>query len=273
MSLSAQPPFACDVHTHTIFSRHAYSTIGECVAAARAAGLELLGSTDHYSCMTSPTLHVRDYQYFINFDIWPRVWDGVQVLRGVEADIVDLDGNLFGWDHMLYEGITGRAFEHPHTLKEHVWRNIDYAIASIHDKTFADHATLSQTTEMYVRVLDDPKVFILGHVGRTGVPFDVDEVLIAAKEHGKLIEINEHSLMGQWSDRAMARCRQIAQRCAELGVGIAVNTDAHIATDIGRFDNAHALLEDLGFPEHLVATRSADAFMEALETAGIPYEA
>ena len=264
MSLSAQPPFACDVHTHTIFSRHAYSTIGECVAAARAAGLELLGSTDHYSCMTSPTLHVRDYQYFINFDIWPRVWDGVQVLRGVEADIVDLNGNLFGWDHMLYEGITGRAFEHPHTLKEHVWRNIDYAIASIHDKTFADHATLAQTTQMYVQALDDPKVLSLGHVGRTGVPVDVDEVHIAAKEHGKLIEINEHSFAPHYGQVCQDTCRHIAERCAELGVMIATGTDAHIACDVGRFDAVRALLDEIHFPHELVATRSADAFLGVL---------
>ena len=33
---------AADIHTHTLASRHAYSTIAENVAAARAAGLELL---------------------------------------------------------------------------------------------------------------------------------------------------------------------------------------------------------------------------------------
>ena len=40
-----------DVHTHTLFSRHAYSTIQENVTAAKAQGLELLGSTDHFSSM------------------------------------------------------------------------------------------------------------------------------------------------------------------------------------------------------------------------------
>ena len=42
---------ACDVHTHTIFSRHAYSTLEEDVRAASAKNLELLGVTDHFSCM------------------------------------------------------------------------------------------------------------------------------------------------------------------------------------------------------------------------------
>ena len=262
-------PYACDVHTHTLCSGHAYSTIGECVAAARAAGLELLGSTDHYSCMLAPTpancdQWLRVYQYFLNFSVWPRMWDGVHVLRGVEADIVDLDGHLFGWDVVLGEGITGRRFREPQTLKEQVWRGIDYAIASIHDDTFAREASLVQTTEMYVRALDDPKVLILGHVGRADVPFDIDTVLLAAKERGKLIEINEHSFEPHYGRRRHGLCRRIAERCAELGVMISTGTDAHIACDVGRFDAVAALLDEIRFPRELVATRSAEAFLACL---------
>ena len=263
----SKSPFACDVHTHTLLSRHAYSTIAECVAAARATGLELLGSTDHYSCMISPSLHVRDYQHFINFDVWPRVWDGVRLLRGVEADIVDLDGRLFGWDLVQREGITGRAFWSELTLKDMVWRNIDYAIASVHDQTFAEGASLSQTTAMYIRALDDPKVLAIGHPGRAGVPFDVDEVLLAAKDRGKLIEINEHSFASHYGSGTHDACRRIAVRCAELGVMICTGTDAHIACDVGRFDAVRSLLDDVHFPEELVATRSANVFLDVLRQA------
>ena len=259
--------FGCDVHTHTIFSRHAYSTIGECVAAARAVGLEVLGSTDHYSAMISPTLHIRDYQHFINFDMWPRVWDGVHVMRGVEADIVDLEGHLFGWDIAEKAGITGRAYRSARTLKEVVWTGIDYAIASIHDETFTFGASLAQTTDMYVRALDDPKVLMVGHPGRAGVPFDIDTVLLAAKERNKLIEINEHSFAAHYAAERRGLCCRIAERCAELGVMISVGTDAHIASDVGRFDAVSALLEEIHFPPELIATRSKEAFFSALKNA------
>jgi len=265
-------PFGCDVHTHTLESRHAYSTIGECVAAAKAAGLELLGSTDHYSSMLYPVprderQYLRNYQYFINFEMWPRVWDGVYVLHGVEADIVDLDGHLFGWDICLTEGITGKAFRWQQSMKDHLWRGIDYAIASIHNDEFTFGATLAQTTNMYIRALDDPKVLIVGHPGRAGVPFDVDAVLLAAKERGKLIEINEHSFAPHYGARCRTACRQIAERCAELGVMIAISTDAHIACDVGRFDAVQALLEEIHFPRELVATRDAATFIDVLNKA------
>lgn len=252
--------FACDAHTHTLASRHAYSTIAECVAVAKARGLALLGSTDHYSCMTSPTLDVRDYQYYINFEVWPDVWDGVRVLHGVEADIVDLKGRLFGWDLPLVAGITGRPFKAEKTLAEMVLPHAQYVIASIHDETFCEGASLSETTAMYVGALEQPKVAMLGHIGRSGVPFDLDEVLICARELGKLIEINEHSFESHYGAERHARCREIAVRCAELGVSISCGTDAHIATDVGDFTRTRALLDEIDFPPELIAVADAERF-------------
>ena len=80
---------SCDIHTHTMFSAHAYSTIEENVYWAAERGLQVLGSADHLSSMVSPCPNdLRSYQFFINQDVWPRIWSGVLVLRGAEADIV-----------------------------------------------------------------------------------------------------------------------------------------------------------------------------------------
>ena len=63
----------CDVHTHTLFSRHAYSTIRENVLAAAEQGVEVLGDTEHFSCMLFPEQRMRDFQFFFNFGAWPKV--------------------------------------------------------------------------------------------------------------------------------------------------------------------------------------------------------
>ena len=104
---------------------------------------------------------------------------------------------------------------------------------------------------------------------RSGVPFDVDAVLTAARDAHKLIEINEHSLDISPSGKISKKCRKIAERAAGLGVQIAVSTDAHIATDIGHLDAACSMLEEIHFPEELVATRSKDAFLKALRVANV----
>ena len=260
---------ACDVHTHTLFSRHAYSTVSENVAVCRERGIELLGSTDHFSEMLFPEQHIRNFQYFLNQDIWPRVWDGVTLLHGAEVDIVSLDGGLFGQDIDVSETIVGNPYREAGSLFDRVTGQLDYLIASVHNGAFTKGAPLARTTNMYVRALENPKVFILGHTGRSGVPFDYDEVLTVAKEKHKLIEINEHSLEVDSRGWFHTVCSRIAQRCAEMGVGIVVSTDAHVASVIGRFPHAQDMLESIGFPRELIMNRDRTTFLGALADAGV----
>ena len=259
-----------DVHTHTLYSRHAYSTIQENVEAAVAAGLEILGSADHFSCMLFPEQHLRNFQYFTNMGIWPRTWHGVTLLRACEVDIVGLRGELFGQDIVIDRDITDRRLDERRMLFDRVASGMDYMVASVHNREFAEGASLAQTTEMYVRALENPKVFILGHTGRSSVPYDLDEVLTCAKEHHKLIEINEHSLDFDKDGRFHDTCGAIAERCAELGVGISVDSDAHMAWQIGRFDRVKAMLEEIHFPQELIMNRGREPFLRELAAAGLP---
>ena len=257
---------ACDVHTHTLFSRHAYSTVQEDVFAAEESGMELLGVTDHYSSMLFDECTLKDFGYFLNLSAWPRVWHGVRVLHGCEADIVDLEGHIFGYDIPVTHGIDGDAIPST-TLKSQVLCNCDYAIASVHGKDWASGASITSTTQMYLNALQDPKVLILGHVGRAGVPFDLDAVLTAARDLGKMIEINEQSLRRGSVMGLQADCRRIAVRCAELGTMVSFGSDAHVCTEVGSHGRVSALLDEIHFPEELVACRSAEAFETALHAA------
>lgn len=259
----------CDIHTHTLYSRHAYSTIEENVRAAAEAGLEVLGSADHFASMVSPALDLRDYQFFVNQHIWPREWHGVTLLRGAEVDILSVEGTLFGQDIVCTHNIVGRTYKHERTLFECATSELDYLVASVHNDLFAEGASLAQTTQMYVNALENKKVFMLGHTGRSGVPFDIDEVLTVAREKGKLIEINEHSFTSGPHGSSDDICKKIAVRCAELGVHIGVSTDAHIAPAIGRFPRAISMLEEIHFPEELIATRNRAAIISQLRASGV----
>lgn len=260
------PRFACDPHTHTIWSRHAYSTVEENVRAAANRGLELIGITEHYAALVHPTLDIRDFQYFLNFEVWPETWHGVRLLHGAEADIVDVEGHLFGWDTAITRGLTGARVRREQTLKECVFEGCDYVIASIHNKDFTLDESIVANTQMYLNALADPKVLMLGHIGRSGVEFDFDEVIKAARDCGKLIEINEHSHHGHLKGDSVARCRTIAERCAELGCMVAVSSDAHISCAVGDFTSVEALLDEIHFPEELVVTRDSETFLNVVKS-------
>ena len=253
---------ACDTHTHTIFSRHAYSTVEENVRAAAERGIELLGVTDHYSAMLRPDgaggPDLRDYQEYLNFEVWPEVWHGVRLMHGCEADIVDFDGHLYGWDTPVSRSISGRPTEGEATLQELVLRDCDYVIASVHGTLDARASTRERATNLYLQALRHPKVLVLGHVGRSGLDFDVEAVAEEARDLGKLIEVNEASLYGRQD--STGRCLEVARCCKAVGCRVSTGSDAHISHDVGRFDRTRALLEGIDFPQRLVATSDAETF-------------
>ena len=73
-----------DLHTHTIVSDHAYSTLEEMVAGAARANLAAIAITDHGPQMPDGA----NSWHFCSRWIVPRVIQSVAVLRGGEANIV-----------------------------------------------------------------------------------------------------------------------------------------------------------------------------------------
>ena len=258
----------CDTHTHTLYSRHAYSTIEENIRAAKENGIKLLASTDHFSDMLFGDYeNVKNYQYLFCSNNWPRVWNDVTLLRGVEADIVDMDGNLFGHDIIISKSVTGDVYDPEKRLLDMVCERIDFVIASVHAKRHTIGKSISENTNMYIKAMENPKVFFIGHIGRAGVPFDMDEVLRVAKELKKPIEINEHSFF--WEGHHQSVCRDVAIRCAELGVSVCVNTDAHMSPEIGETMRVQKMFEEIGFPQELIINRTKESFLKGLSDCGI----
>lgn len=262
---------ACDTHSHTLLSRHAFSTIQENVHAAAIARLELLGCTDHFSSMITKevnleraqTYDLRDFQHFINYSAWPSSWEGVRVLHGCEVDIVDMEGHIFGEDIPVRYQIGGRLYDHVESLADKVCSQCDYALASLHNVDFARQASKSEVTRMYMKALDNPYVLILGHTGRYGVDFDIKELCAYAKEKGKLIEINEATLAGYPTNT----CKEIALCCAETETMIATGSDSHISMHIGQFSHVKELLEEIHFPQKLIATTDSATFLRVMHHA------
>lgn len=76
--------------------------------------------------------------------------------------------------------------------------------------------------------------------------YDVDKVIPLFGEHHKLVEINNHSF--QVRPDNIPNCRKIALACKRYGVPIVVDSDAHFETEVGCFDKALAMLEEIDFP-------------------------
>lgn len=250
-----------DTHTHTLASGHAYSTMEENIRAAKEEGLELLAITDHVSSHFVPNTEFASFGFFLNKKAIPSEWNGVRILFGAEVDIIDMEGHLFG--HDLYSPYL-RNGKYP-SYEEAILEKLDFLIASVHYKDFTKKASISANTELYIKALEHKNVKVLGHIGRSDLKFDIDEVVKAAKAANKMIEINEASF--GYGEHIADRCKKIALSCAKFDTKVTVSSDAHSSFFIGKFPKVSALFDEIDFPKELIASRTKSSFLEAI---GLP---
>lgn len=224
-----------DLHTHTIASGHAYCTLREMARTASEKGLELLGITEHAPKMPG-TCHNF---YFHNLKTVPREMYGIRLLLGVELNILDCRGTV--------------------DLEERELKNMDLAIASLHLPCMKP-GTREENTEAYLNAMKNPYVTIIGHPDDGRYEIDYPALVQGAKEYGKILELNNHSLDPScFRKGARENDLEMLKLCMKYQVPVVMDSDAHFDTLIGEFDAARSVLEEIDFPEELVLNHSLDA--------------
>ncbi len=232
-----------DLHTHSIASVHAYATITEMAAEAEASGLYAFAVTDHGISMHG----VPHPYYFMNLTAVPKVFKGVRIIKGIEANIVDTQGTL--------------------DADETILSKLEFVIASLHMPTYKDRVDIDACTEAYLNMAKNPYMNMIAHSGSPYFKYDYKKVIKEFAHRGKLIEINNASIKHK-SD-FVPNCIEIAKLCKEYSCKISVDTDAHFTTQLGRADEALRLLEEIGFPEELVVNSSVENMKEYMREANI----
>ncbi len=226
------------LHCHTGYSDGA-ATVEEMAMAARANGYEWIGITDHsqaaaYAGGLSAAALQRQAD---EIDRLNARLDGIQILKGVEADILR-DGAI-DYDSRVLD-------------------RLDFVIASVHNRFNLDPKAM---TQRILAALDDPHVTILGHptgrllLSREPYELDMDAVLARAAERGVAVEINgdPHRLDLDWRYLAQAR---------EFGTRISIGADAHSVAGMRNMRHGVGLARKgrLG-PAAVVNTMNADQFL------------
>ncbi len=201
-------------------------------------GLEAIAMTDHAGEIPD-SAHIW---HFMNINVVPDYISGVRVLKGAEVNICDINGRL--------------------DMPDSVMKTLDIIIASIHRPCYKDKDRQDHTTA-YMSALENPYVDIIGHSGAPDLAYDYDAVIKRAGELGKMIEINNNTFNFRKSN--VPNCKKIAELCKEYGTSICVNSDAHYADMVGKFDYAIAMLEEIDFPMELIANRSLSALKNFLK--------
>lgn len=234
---------ALDVHTHTVASGHAFSTLQEMVQAAADKGLQLLGITEHAPSLPGTCAPI----YFRNLHVVPRRMYGVELLLGAELNILDYQGTI--------------------DLEEADLKRLDIRIAGLHSLCYTP-GTIDQNTDAVLGAIRNPYVHIISHPGDGTAQLHFEPLVLASKEHDTLLEINNSSLNPVRNKReARANNLTILRLCKQYNVPVILGSDAHISFDIARYDFLYPLLQETDFPEQLILNDKVEAFKALLRKA------
>lgn len=198
-----------ELHSHSTWSDGAV-TIADMAQAAIRRGLKLLAVTDHTQSLgianglTPERLRAQRAEIDA---LQSKLGSDLLILQGAEVEI-KADGSLDYPDQVLAE--------------------LDLVIASLHVSL---RQPRTEVTERLLKAIRNPHVDLIGHPSgrllpnREGADLDWEVVLQAAKESGVALEINAHPSRLDL-DEAHAR------RAAEMGIPLAINTDAHSPADL-----------------------------------------
>lgn len=197
-----------DLHCHTR-ATDGRDTLEAMAKAAVARGYEYLSINDHSRHVTvAHGLDARRLQQQIrDIDRLNDTLRGLVVLKSVEVDILD-DGSL--------------------DLPDRVLKQLDFTVCAIH---YGFGRSRAKQTDRIVRAMDHPCFTILAHpTGRlinARAPYDVDleRIIEAARERGRILELNAQPDRLDLDDRACRMAR-------EAGVRVAISTDAHSVADL-----------------------------------------
>ena len=227
-----------DLHTHTLVSEHAYSTVNEMVQSAKEKGFLALAITDHGPAASDGAKSV----HFKAMHNLPDYIDGLRLLRGCEADIIDYNGKV--------------------DLSNDVLNYLDFVIASYHEDAIEPSTNNKDHTNGYAGVIKNKDIDCLGHVGNPKFQFDIEYIVKLCKEYNKLIEINSSSFKVRKGSAPI--CKEVALTCKKYEVNIIVTSDAHSMYKVGDHKDAINLLESIDFPNELILNTDYKRLMEYL---------
>lgn len=220
-----------DLHTHTNISEHAFSTLEENCIAANKAGLQAVGITNHGPALEDGA----SYWHFRSLGKNnPGRMHGVYLISGIELNIMP-DGKV--------------------DLEEEYMKNLDLKIASFHQEIFYPKDK-NHVNDMLSEALLNKNINVFGHLGNEIFKFDYEMVISKCNKYNKIVEVNNHSF--EQRPGSDVNCLEIIKLCKKYEVPIIVNSDAHISSAIGHFEEAIKVIEKAEYPEELIVNSSIE---------------
>lgn len=233
-----------DLHIHTIASGHAYNTIFEYINRAKELKMKIIGFSEHGPSVEGSVCET----YFKCLNRLPRYVDGIMILRGAEANIVDRKGTL---------DISDKTIE----------KKLDYVIAHFHKETGWKNQGIKVNTATLVKTIKSGKINIIAHPYLHHVfPLDIKKISEEACRNNVLLEINFHYLSdGKIKDTILSDLKIMVETVKRYKKKILLSSDAHNIWELADDSALKKIKKKIGLTDSLIINNYPKELLKLLK--------
>lgn len=230
-----------DYHTHTTYSRHKHGkgTVLENASVAADKGLKEIAITDHGFNHWAFGLKRKNIPQLKEDVLNAKEITGVNVLLGIEANLISLDGAL-DIKEMDYDFLDVILMGYHKLVKTEKFKDkVLLSWANAFSEEFRPSPErINRNTTALLKTLDKYPIDIITHLN---YGFETDTVAVAkmAKQKGVFIELN---------GKRICFTEEEIEIMKDEGVKFIVNSDAHSPDKVGEVNNGLNLIYKYDIP-------------------------
>jgi putative hydrolase len=234
-----------DLHIHTVASLHAQSTIFEYVNRAKELGMETIGISEHGPlCKSSHA----DENYFVTLGRIPRNINGVNVLKGIEANVIDSEGNI--------------------DVTERMADGLEYVMCGFHVESGYDDQGLKGNTATIIKTIESGKIDIVTHPFFT-VRFktNVKKIAEAACANDVFLEVNKSYLKEYIirQENTLENLKEMIKVVKKHGKKVIVNSDSHSIWELGDDSALEQMKDKIGLSDDMIINNYPEELFKLLK--------
>lgn len=231
-----------DLHIHSSFTIDAFNTAYELIAEAAKKGVKMIGICDHGPA-NDVTPDIQGHftiEHYISSRRKRVNIEGVELIWGVEAEIINEEGNL------------------DPKITDEVLKKQDLVIASFHGKGGLKPGIIKKEASPAKSIMSTMNNCLIDVIGHPFISVkkeeDIRKIVKAAVTHNIPLELNNaHLVEPKIKKGYFALAVLMAELLKEKGGKIFVGSDAHIAWELGGDEGIKAVLREAKFdPKNIV---------------------
>lgn len=241
-----QKDIIADMHTHTIYSKHAFSTLKENLDAAILHSMKYIANTDHSYGDTLSVIDQKNEEARISLINRVNPYYGTSVISSMEFNLkrifTESDKRICNKliKYRLF-GLHSWFYYIPNMELKDLSKLFEFAVHYCNCNAFAH---IEREINQMLHGNNEKEV-------TPEVRDILKEIVEFAKEHDVLLEVNESSLKDDNRGNT-ERMRCWLEMARDNGNRIVLGSDAHFCEEVGVFTNSIALLNELQYPKNLI---------------------